>query len=315
MMYSLERCRFTAPLHTGHERASNRLESAEMIFRADTLFSAMTHEAIRQGCMAAWVQAVEAGHIRFSDLFPYQGEVYYLPKPICFAPERAAAPQGGDSVKKKQLKKMQVLPVADVATFIQGQDIDTDHIPAFGRMALQQRVQRPADYKEDPLPYYVGGFHFHLDCGLYAIVQGETADHVQLFRRLFHALGDTGIGGKVSTGMGRYEAATADVPAPLQAMLDNANATSQVLLSTALPTDDELPAAMDGAATLLLRRGGFVQSSTHPGQGTKRRTVFLFRSGSTFRQRFDGQLVSVGAPDGPHPVHRYAKGLFLGVTA
>ena len=314
MPYLIEKCTFTAPLHVGHERTSNSLESAEMILRSDTLFSAMTHEAVRQGCMAEWIEAVSSGRIAFSDMLPYHGDTYYLPKPACFVPAKERPVQDeNSSVKKKQMKKLQVLPPEALEKFMRGEEIQVDQVPDFGRGELQQRLHRARDPKDDPKPYYVGRYFFHQGCGLYTIVRAEGQADAELFRHLFKDLGVTGVGGKVSSGLGKYETMEMPVPKPLEKMLADEGAPSQVLLSTALPQEDELPSAMEGAATVVLRRAGFVQSSTYISPLMKRRTLYMFRSGSTFRRRFRGALMKVGDGEGAHPVYRCALGLFAGV--
>ena len=44
----------------------------------------------------------------------------------------------------------------------------------------------------------------------------------------------------------------------------------------------------------------------------RKRTVWLMGPGATFDRRFAGQLMNVGE-NLPHPVWRYAYGMFLGV--
>ena len=71
-------------------------------------------------------------------------------------------------------------------------------------------------------------------------------------------------------------------------------------------------AALDGAYYTVARRGGFTNSEQIA--PLKKRTVHLLGAGSTFRRRFAGTVLDLGVGM-PHPVWRYARGMFMGVNA
>lgn len=56
---------------------------------------------------------------------------------------------------------------------------------------------------QDTLPYHVGAFRFAEDCGLY-VLAGLESDDAAWLRTLMRALGLSGIGGKVSSGYGKF---------------------------------------------------------------------------------------------------------------
>jgi CRISPR type III-A-associated RAMP protein Csm4 len=127
--------------------------------------------------------------------------------------------------------------------------------------------------------------------------------------RLMNLLGAEGIGGKISAGFGKFqlmERVTLDGSEPvclqpLAKMLREESASHYILLTSSLPTDDELPAAMENAQYTLIRRAGFVQSDRifNP---RKKRTQYFFAAGSVFGRKFDGDLYDVGE-NMPHPVY------------
>jgi len=90
-----------------------------------------------------------------------------------------------------------------------------------------------------------------------------------------------------------------------------ANAPRRMSLSTSLPADGELDSAMDGALYRVTRRGGYINTAAHPSP-VRKRTMYLFKSGSVFKNRFSGDIYDVNK-GGLHPVYRYAKPIFIGV--
>lgn len=85
-----------------------------------------------------------------------------------------------------------------------------------------------------------------------------------------------------------------------------------MLLSTALPKNGELEAALDGATYLLERRSGFVASDRYADEWRKKRDLYVFASGSCFVNRFNGDVIDV-SDGGRHSVYRYAKPVFIGI--
>lgn len=76
--YRLFRLEFPYGVHFG-KRA---LEDTDITFYADTLFSALCQEAVRQGALNRWLELFEKNRLWISDAFPYVKQEYYLPKPI-----------------------------------------------------------------------------------------------------------------------------------------------------------------------------------------------------------------------------------------
>ena len=85
---------------------------------ADTIFSALCHEAAKEdetgiGELVGWA---EKGGLRISDVLPFIGETLYIPKPAV----RIQVEQEGDSVIKKQFKKLKYIPIDRVEAYLQG---------------------------------------------------------------------------------------------------------------------------------------------------------------------------------------------------
>ena len=87
-----------------------------------------------------------------------------------------------------------------------------------------------------------------------------------------------------------------------------------MLMSLALPKDEELEDALQGASYQLVKKSGFVASDTYAPQQMRKKDLYVFKAGSCFQHSFQGDLWDVSEA-GMHPVYRYAKGMFLGVDA
>ncbi len=85
-----------------------------------------------------------------------------------------------------------------------------------------------------------------------------------------------------------------------------------MLLSTALPMENEMAIALEGASYLLEKRSGFVASDTYAEEFRRKKDLYVFASGSCFINRFSGGVYDV-SEGGCHPVYRYAIPLFMGV--
>ena len=85
-----------------------------------------------------------------------------------------------------------------------------------------------------------------------------------------------------------------------------------ILLSTALPEDEELEQVIKDSSYLLIKRSGFVDSSEYALQQMRKRDLYVFSSGSCFAHTFRGRIIEE-RNGRKHPVFRYAKAFFMGV--
>lgn len=315
MKHLIYRLRFSTSVHFGRGMLS---ESASC-FAADTLFSAFYIEALKLGREEELYSAVKSGALCFSDAFPFLKDRYFLPKPMFYVEPKAP----GDSKEKKRFKKIQYIPAELLEDFFRGElgaehcDLGElgeangqmrvvlsrgwDNIPSYGTTAL----------KADTRPYCVGDFFFREGNGLYLIFALESDREGKLIEVLFQSLSYSGIGGKRSSGKGRFSYERRELPEELQNAMTR-EGKRYMLLCSALPAEEELESALEGASYLLQKRSGFILSENFSPEQQKKRDLYTFRSGSCFRHRFQGGVYPVNE-GGAHPVYRYARGLFLGV--
>jgi CRISPR-associated protein Csm4 len=330
MKYYLYRLRFKTGIHIGEHKGRIALATSGMGIHADTIFSALCHEALQNGgqvLLDKMAGFVKDGELLFSDAFPYQGREYYLPKPVLGMTGKRAQ---SDSNLKKKFKALKYIPASRFSEYLSGLRgeifFDPENIQTvFGNHSTLTKVaikgMKDIRGLEETRPYHVGVFQFFEDCGLYLILAYQGEEQRELFNRLVNSLSYTGIGGKRTSGLGKFEVLgeeLQDIPEEdssgrvLAQMLKERTALYQMNLSVALPQEEELELALENAYYSLIRRGGFVQSQTYSDTPMKKRVQYFFAAGSCFKKSFEGDLYDVSYY-GHHPVYRYAKPIFLGV--
>lgn len=318
MNYFLIELAFDTAVHFGTSDSALSLSTSEQTFRADTLFSALCHtalalsgsEGVEQLC-----QAVRQDRLRLTDAMPWRGDTLYLPKPLL----PAGFDETMDTVTRKKIKKMAWLPVKSFDRYLaslHGGRFEPEEEPAVFGTSYELTKAAVRD-NPDAEPYQVGLFRYAPGCGLYVICGCTGPDAMDRLRPLLEALGQSGIGGKVTSGYGRFhieDEILLDEPFdPQTRWLCQALTTAHgpyLLLTTSLPGEEELDAALEGAAFQLVRRGGFVGAQ---GAAAKKKTQHFLSAGSVLNANFEGALYDVAA-DAAHPAFRYAKPVFLGVT-
>lgn len=324
MDYCLLKLRFDRAVHFGSSDSSLSLSSTADHFCADTLFSALCHVArslhgdagIERLCR--WV---ECGELLLSDSMPWRTvsgqDVFYLPKP-CISAEgkRELPPQ-----LRKRVKKQSWIPINDMGAFQSALAGETVYVPddaAFGK--TDGRTRAAIQDGEDTRPYQVETFCFFPDCGLYFLAGCETKEQSDELKLLVQTLGLSGIGGKVSTGLGTFAVdrmiSLRGAQDPQLNWLDKALSCSApahyLLLTTALPREDELSVVLEDTQYQLVRRGGYIQSDTFSATPQRKCTQYFLAAGAMLTQPFTGALYNT-VKAGKHPVYRYAKPMLLGV--
>lgn len=300
---------FRGQVHFG----DGRLSDGRFTCDAATLFSAMYIEAMGLGLESELLDAAKVGDFYISDAFPYVGESLYLPKPMVRlnrGSARSCSSDEVDSRARKAAKKLNYIAADALPSFLCG---DFDPVEAlektrFGTTTLQTKVNLKREDTADARPYHVGGFSFLPDAGIYFMVRGSFDLEPVLNRLAF-----SGLGGKRSAGYGRFSYEIADA-AQLSINSVSCGNDCHMLLSTSAPKARELnDLLLADARYRLVRKGGFVQSSTHNAVPQKKRNLYEFASGSVFPRTFEGDVFDVNDTPGAHPVYRYARAMWLEV--
>ncbi|NLU49229.1 MAG: type III-A CRISPR-associated RAMP protein Csm4 [Syntrophomonadaceae bacterium] len=325
MRYYMFKLNFSGPVHFGADVPGLGLEKSMMTCHADTLFSALCHEAVYiygEKGLRYLIEAAEKGGLLLSDLMPYRGEDLYIPRPVV-----ALEAEGKDPSQKKRLKRISHIKVSDVAgylKFLAGEESSWEPVPPeFGAYELYPRVA--LSYQSNPRPYMVGTYRFLPDAGLYFIIGlGEEGD-LDFYRALIESLGYSGLGGKRTAGCGYFELEDSEYDLSdteycyteceeaLARMLKAENSRLFLTLSVICPNDEDMDVLKDSSSTYsLIQRRGFVLSKTYSDRFLKRRPLIMINAGSCFPAKLKGQIVDV-SNEGSHPVYRYGLALMAGV--
>ena len=322
MNYYLYKIGFDAAVHFGVSSSAQSLNVSEDHFCADTLFSALCHTALSlrgQNGLEQFCFAAKEGQLLLSDSMPWLNDTFYLPRPFVSSQGEHDIPAS----KRKAVKKLKWIPIEDISAFavsIQGGDVyDAESAQVeFGVNTSTAKVRIMQG--EDSMPYQVGLYHFKDNAGLWFIAgcgSKQLADDLQI---LVEGLSYSGIGGKTSAGYGKYhidDLIYLNEPFDtttqwLFSSLEKISASRQILLSTSLPSEEELALLLPDAEYMLTRRAGFIQSSSYAEENRKKKSQVFLAAGSVLPSRFKPVLYDVGET-GKHPVYRLSAPIFLGV--
>lgn len=280
---------FTSSVHFGN----SRLSDSEISFKSDSFYSALMIEAVKLGRQDEFVKLIKDGQLAISDLLPYRGDSLHLPKPNITHPYNVFT--------NKSYKSCKYVPIESLADIVT-HNITNEFVPAvFGVHSLIEKV---AILDGDNEPYGIGTFTFDEDCGLYCIVNSSNQAEV-LLNKLVASLSFTGIGGKKTSGYGKFSFAYITNSIMEEALTYTHG--RKLLVSTALP---KVLNDLEGARFKLVKRGGFIDSASYAESIVKKEDMFAFSAGSTFSNVFDGDIFTVGYK-GKHPVYRFLIPMFI----
>ena len=314
MISRIVKIRFSGSVHFGE----GLLESSGQSICADTLFSAICHEIILSGDenrLHDFITETRDGSFRISDAFPFIADECYIPKPT-IGVHSLADNDISDSSVKKQFKKLRFLPISALQMYLRG-DLSAyqcmEYNRAFqslGNTFLNANVKLPANPETDSEPYFIGGFQFKPECGLWFILCAESNTLMDQYLSIISSLGYSGIGGKRSYGYGRFNVDSEEIPDSLADLLTFDQDDRLMTLSVCLPTESELEKVTPTASYMLIRRSGFTASETYADKPQKKNDLYMFTAGSCFSEGFNGDLYDVSV-HGNHPVYRYGYPLFI----
>lgn len=288
------------------------LDSTDISFHADTLFAALFQEALKLCEEKRFLEMIEQNKLIFSDGFPYtdRGKKFFLPKPLLQIQSRNDNSKG-DSREKKKIKNMKYIPQDALKEYQYGK-LSEEQMKALDNLGkFGMKVSVGIRGNEEPEPYRVSSYYFSEGNGLYIILGYEKRENKELLEALLESLSYTGIGGKKSSGFGKFSWREYKMPDELKKHLQKKGKIN-ILLSTALPEEKDLELVLEDANYSLIKRGGFIDSEKYAEQQMRKAERYVFAPGSCFSKTFSG-TVHVEKKRGTHPIFRYEKALFLGV--
>ena len=311
MNYIVYKLAFQSAVHFGRLN----LEDGEYTCCADTIFSALCQEALQMGTDVSqqFYQYAKTGTLLLSDAFPYMGNTLFLPKPMKHIETEG---NKGDSTMKKAYKKLKYIPMDLIGTYLSGKydglNVTTANIGKLGYFDMKTAASIRGE--EQTTPYRIGTYYYNEGNGIYLIAGVQESKASTLLEELLEHLSFSGIGGKRTSGFGRFVLDSGKLPSNFCKRLENTG-TRFMSLSVSLPKENELMSALDGAEYLLCKRSGFVASEQYAPTQMRKRDLYVMKAGSCFNYRFQGDIYDVSLQEGSHPVYRYAKPMFMEVDA
>ena len=338
MNHSIIRFNFSTPVHFG----KSKLEDGEMCFSADTLFSALFLEAMKEGKEKLLLEYVQEEKLLFTDAFPFSVKqegskgkkeyCYFLPKPMCSV-ERGEE-EGREkehSILKKAYKKLKYLSMDSLSDYLEGRLDPLEELKKqnFGSFFSQEMVRILED--EDNLPYRVEQFQFAEDAGLYCVFSTEDEDVEDFLVDLLESLSYIGIGGKRASGKGKFSITAGALGEEISekiklvgkgeedslasdsagSLVKKTKESRYLLLSSAMAkAEEDLESILEDASYLLQKRSGFIYSESYAKEQRRKKDFFSFQAGSCFKKPFSGDIFDV-SDGGNHPVYRYGKAVFM----
>jgi CRISPR-associated protein Csm4 len=299
------------------------LESIEETLHSDSLYSALCHAWVaRYGAddladLIARFQSVPP--FLLSSAFPYLRETFFLPKPMTHPPGFA------DENTRQEYGKI----LKDVAYFPRNLFVDWIHGAAFATEQLaevpsllaqvfyRELIPRVALGRENAVSeiFHVGVIRFTPEAGLYILL--HLGDETMLAKLLaaFELLGELGVGGERTYGLGRFTAEFTPADEVWQALVET-DGPRYLTLSLSCPSAEDLRRLDERCAYGLIERKGWIHSS-YTYRQLKRKSVAMFSEGSVFTHAMTGQVLDVTPaawePASSHSIYRFALPFYVGI--
>lgn len=278
------------------------LNQSQLTFTSSRLYSALFLEALHMNKAEEFFNLTNQDDFVLSDAFPYIDGQPFLPKPIGY-PKMNNNEVKIEELKKlrsdtKKIKKIVAIPFDKFDDFI-NKKADILYL-----VSQQSKLgQSTVLIRKGENPYEVALTSYQSE--VYVL-----ANQSDLLDELMESLQYSGLGGKRSSGYGRFDLTISSLPDDLSKRITNNTNYNCMLLSTSIPTNDELNNAIDDeAAYLLSKSSGYIYSET-ASKLIRKRNLYKFAAGSTFSHSYYGSIVDVRPDNFLHPVWNFSKGLF-----
>ena len=333
MTYLLYKLRFPNGIHIG-TASGNTLEETMISVYSDTFYSALFNEYMKIYNNDELYKISETGNFLVSDLLPFKEKKdistdFYLPKPFISIERKEIKKDDEEKIDRKKVKATNFIPADKLGEYFSflknGKNfpvIDDN----FGKKQLYTKNKVSLE-NEDTQLYNIEIFKFNEKSGLYFIVKlPEDEKWQEIFQNILDSLALTGIGGKKNSGFGDF---TIEEDPMIFDGLDFEKIESEsdsfinralfsveknfLILSSYSPKVEEIEKIKeDGNYYQLIKRSGFVNSSSYSGQAEKRKQVYMLSSGSVLNFKPEGKILDLNL-HGKHSIYRMGKPIVLGV--
>ena len=332
MSYLLYKLRFPNGIHIG-TAFGNTLEETMISVYSDTFYSALFNEYMKIYNNDKLYKISEAGNFLVSDLLPFKEKDdkttdFYLPKPFISIERKEIKKDDDEKVDRKKVKATNFIPADKLEEYFSFLKNGTN-FPIiddnFGKKQLYTKNKVSLE-NEDTQLYNIEIFKFNEKSGLYFIVKlPENEKWQRIFENILESLALTGIGRKKNSGFGQFvsedpmffdgtdfDAIESDSDAFINRALFS-NEKKFLILSSYSPKIEEIEKIKENENYYqLVKRSGFVNSSSYSEQAEKRKQVYMLSSGSVLSFKPEGKILDLNL-HGKHSIYRMGKPIVLGV--
>ena len=305
--YKIFKLHFRSPVHLSKGKEDDYGES-DQVLHSDTLKSALFVCARKLfGTESIGDDDSFFRCFRISSAFPFYKQELFFPKPMLrlqpFRPDQIAEEKQAKSHKKIGfLGQLYFEDLIGPNSLV----IEQSHLVSGGRFVsgdldvlelgkesiliseVQQRVAIPADYSEDPTPYYIDRIFFNENAGLWFAFEGDDKIR-EIVEKSLKLLGDEGVGTDRAVGNGHFE-----VSSSILKLTVPDGASHKLLLSLFCPKKEELNKNLLKSSSYgLVKRGGYIASPEKLEHLTlRKKSVYMFTEGSVFEttQELQGKI-------------------------
>lgn len=309
---------FTTPLHIGEKEKIYNI--TQTFAHSDTLMSGIINAYSLLYGNSSTNQLVESflqksPPFEVSSTMPYVGNEFFVPKPIGLNLHLYKDKGIIEVEKDKEIKKVKFIREKDLlsnfpgkykvaGSFLLPKDMfhkfdDSKKAPSLGKVKERARVSIDRLSSSSNI-YYFSHFEFKDNAGLWFYLRINDQSLEDKVKAAIRLLGDEGLGGDRTCGLGSFEAKFVESSMPEE----NDRAKYYVSLSLVNPqSEDEIKSALYYE---ILTRSGYIYSKT--GLGVKRKAVRAFAEGTVFSGKVCGRVVDV-TPQKFSPHRVYCFGL------
>lgn len=326
--FKLFKFNFLSPIRIGVP-SSTGLDAVTPFLRADTIFSAFCHALLdtegKEFLENYLSECAKQAKFLISDMLPCFNDEIYLPKPYMQVKMKDDTLM--DHSSKKKFKSLKYLSTKSLIKYLHGEQINIDEeakvnesITNFITFKASIFRTKSSSQKLENELFVVNSIRYkNENLNPCLIVQCNNEKELNIFYDALNYVSKShvGLGGKRSIGYGQFSFEAKDIQDDLKDPLSNENSTKQILLSASRPSKEEMKDVLNGQNGIsyqITERRGFISSPLFKGPPIKKKTCFLFDSGSIFQKRFCGELIDITPEDFSHKVYRYGYAMFAGVS-
>ena len=334
MSYYIYQLKFLSPVHFGDAHSGGGLENSSIDFLADSMFSAICNEMVSAqsyDILDNFIDLAKDGNLKISDLFPYHSDdkgntSFYLPRPKI---DFNTSIETNDLKKtrsrlmnEKFLSKEKFFKITELKKVFEMLATEKNRIRGEIKEFANNSVTTKVNCRNGvSMPYFISSQTFKEGNGLYGIMELNVSDVkekeeiLNQIQNFIELLGYSGIGGKKSSGYGKFEllddildVAEADFYediAELNKMLTAEKAPMYMSVSVLHPFESELSDVKKGWYSIK-KRSGFSDN-------IKRNDIYMIEAGSCFAKKIAGNIIDVSDKKINHPVYKYGTGLYVGL--